>query len=410
MKSCVKYIFLIGFLSVLLCQSALAQWSFTPTIHQSGCTGIDLSQVLSQANAALESGFRTVGFPTLAECEAARNSILSNKVSGQNYAKDGPCTYTIYWTCTPCSGHDMSSSALTPTDAFSQLKELGPEEGMAFSAPNTVESITAWFEDYERKYNSMEAVDVSNLLTGDTEYDEAYTQGLDYAGATVRENSSDYVWGTIDPAFLKQSDPEIPSSTTGQGRGVNLVDRQYLMSTDTFSLKDSYVPKPVATIDDGEIEHPLIDMVTEDLVAATDFIPGKPAQALAVANVYLYSELAKAGYEGYHDLAYKSTSDILVNALNKTTDYLVEQYSGPQYAESQLTEAITDRITEKGVTKALTVTGRPITEDVMWGGEVAKKGSVSTGSSIVSNAVNGFNLINTIKDNYEIYKEKTRAH
>ena len=121
---------------------------------------------------------------------------------------------------------------------------------------------------------------MSNLLTGDTEYDEAYTQELDFTNTTVRENSSDYVWGTIDPAFLKQSDPEIPTSTTGQGRGVNLVDRQYLMPTDTFSLKDSYVPKPVASIDDGEIEHPLIDMVTEDLVAATDFIPGSECVSL----------------------------------------------------------------------------------------------------------------------------------
>ena len=410
MKKFFKNIFLIGFLSVLLCQSALAQWSFTPTIHQSGCTGIDLSQVLSQANAALESGFRTVGFPTLAECEAARNSILSNKVSGQNYAKDGPCTYTIYWTCTPCSGHDMSSSALTPTDAFSQLKELGPEEGMAFSAPNTVESITAWFEDYERKYNSMEAVDVSNLLTGDAEYDEAYTQGLDYAGATVRENSSDYVWGTIDPAFLKQSDPEIPSSTTGQGRGVNLVDREYLMPTDTFSLKDSYVPKPVATIDDGEIEHPLIDMVTEDLVAATDFIPGKPAQALAVVDVYLVSELSKAWIDGYKYQRITETKDILLNTVDKSVNKLDEYIYYPKFAESQLSDAITKNISEKGVTKALTVTGRPITEDIKEGKEVIKKGTVSTGTSIVENAVKGFNLVNTIKDNYEIYKEKTRAH
>lgn len=397
-------------MSALLSQSAVAQWSFVPTMHQSGCMGIDLSQI----NAALASGFRTTGFPTQSDCEAARSAVLSTKMSQEIPTTNGICTYTVYYTCTPCSGHDISSSSLTPTDAFSQLKELGPEEGMAFSSPNTVESITAWFEDYERKYQSMEAVDVSNLLTGDAEYDEAYASGVETTGGTVRENSSDYIWGTIDPSFLKQSDPEIPTSTTGQGRGVNLVDREYLMPTDTFSLKDSFVPKPVASIDDGEIEHPLIDMVTEDLVAATDFIPGKPAQALAVANVYLYSELVKAGYEAHNDLAYKSTSDILVNAWDKTQDYMVKQINDyidyPKFAESQLTDAITDHITEKGVTKALTVTGRPITEDVMWGGKVKTSGSVSTGSSIVGNAVKGFNLVNTIKDNYEIYKEKTRGY
>ena len=417
-----KYLFIVCF-ACFAC-SVFGQWTFTMSLQTSGnCEGSEYAKNIfnSQASSIWSGG----GLPTKAQCEQVRSQILSIR------SNSGECT--MYFTCSECTGSDInmggsSSNLATRTDdAAAQLNQMGLEYGQAYHSPSAVEDVSAWLNEYQLKLESGNG-EVQNFTinTGDAEYEKVYAMEVESIGTTVREESSDFVWGTIDPNYLKQFDPDKATSTTGQGRGVKVVDYEYLAESDaTYSLKDSNVPKPVSDWDPNVIEHPAIDAVTEVALMTSDVLLGdaKPVKYFVDLNVNLYSELAKAAEEGLHHEKIVTTGEIWENTLNNTAkivvddaknyvEGLIQPFVNPeQYVKDQITDKVTTKvtstITEKGVVKALTISGIPITQDYKDNAGKTIYGTKTTGINIVNNAIKTLNYIDKVKEIHQNYKTRT---
>lgn len=96
-----KALFKLLFTCTAACIPAVctAQYSFSATIHGAGSS--ECSQATAYVN-KMALGIPLSGFPTKRDCENARQQIMSLRFSG------GGCT--IYYTCSPCVGTDMSRS------------------------------------------------------------------------------------------------------------------------------------------------------------------------------------------------------------------------------------------------------------------------------------------------------------
>ncbi|MBR4350579.1 MAG: hypothetical protein IKP99_07630 [Bacteroidales bacterium] len=415
-----KYLFIVCF-ACFTC-SVFGQWTFTMSLQTSGnCEGSEYAKNIfnSQASSIWSGG----GLPTKAQCEQVRSQILAIR------SNTGDCT--MYFTCSECTGSDMnmggsSSNLATRTeDAAAQLNQMGLEYGQAYHSPSAVEDVSAWLNEYQLKLeNGNGEMQSFTINTGDVDYEKAYAQEVESIGATVREEPSDYVWGTIDPNYLKQFNPEVPTKTTGQGRGVKLVDTEYMFPEgSSYSLKDSEVPKPVSDWDPNVIEHPAIDAVTEVALLTSETLLDGGTKYFADLNINLYSELAKAADEGLHHQKVVTTGEIWENTLSNTAKIMIDDakekvegfiqpFVNPeQYAKDQITgmvsEKVTSTITEKGVVKALTISGIPITQDYKDNAGKTIYGTKTTGINIVNNAIKTLNYIDKVKEIHQNYKTRT---
>lgn len=415
-----KYLFIVCF-ACFTC-SVFGQWTFTMSMQTSGnCEGSEYAKNIfnSQASSIWSGG----GLPTKAQCEQVRSQILAIR------SNTGDCA--IYFTCSECTGSDMnmggssSNLATRADDAAAQLNQMGLEYGQAYHSPSAVEDVSAWLNEYQLKLeNGNGEMQSFTINTGDVDYEKAYTQEVESIGATVREEPSDYVWGVIDPNYLKQFDPDKATSTTGQGRGVKVVDYEYLAESDaTYSLKDSNVPKPVSDWDPNVIEHPAIDAVTEVALLTSETLLDGGTKYFADLNINLYSELAKAADEGLHHQKIVTTGEIWENTLSNTAKIMIDDakekvegfiqpFVNPeQYAKDQITgmvsEKVTSTITEKGVVKALTISGMPITQDYKDNAGKTIYGTKTTGINIVNNAIKTLNYIDKVKEIHQNYKTRT---
>lgn len=415
-----KYLFIVCF-ACFTC-SVFGQWTFSMSLQTSGnCEHSEYAKNIfnSQASSIWSGG----GLPTKAQCEQVRSQILSIR------SNTGDCA--MYFTCSECTGSDMnmggsSSNLATRTDdAAAQLNQMGLEYGQAYHSPSAVEDVSAWLNEYQLKLeNGNGEMQSFTINTGDVDYEKAYAQEVESIGATVREEPSDYVWGVIDPNYLKQFDPDKATSTTGQGRGVKVVDYEYLAESDaTYSLKDSNVPKPVSEWDPNVIEHPAIDAVTEVALLTSETLLDGGTKYFADLNINLYSELAKAADEGLHHQKIVTTGEIWENTLSNTAKIMIDDakekvegfiqpFVNPeQYAKDQITgmvsEKVTSTITEKGVVKALTISGIPITQDYKDNAGKTIYGTKTTGINIVNNAIKTLNYIDKVKEIHQNYKTRT---
>lgn len=415
-----KYLFIVCF-ACFTC-SVFGQWTFTMSLQTSGnCEGSEYAKNIfnSQASSIWSGG----GLPTKAQCEQVRSQILAIR------SNTGDCA--MYFTCSECTGSDMnmggsSSNLATRTDdAAAQLNQMGLEYGQAYHSPSAVEDVSAWLNEYQLKLeNGNGEMQSFTINTGDVDYEKAYAQEVESIGAIVREEPSDYVWGTIDPNYLKQFNPEVPTKTTGQGRGVKLVDTEYMFPEgSSYSLKDSEVPKPVSDWDPNVIEHPAIDAVTEVALLTSETLLDGGTKYFADLNINLYSELAKAADEGLHHQKIVTTGEIWENTLSNTAKIMIDDAKGKvegfiqpfvnpeQYAKDQITgmvsEKVTSSITEKGVVKALTISGIPITQDYKDNAGKTIYGTKTTGINIVNNAIKTLNYIDKVKEIHQNYKTRT---
>lgn len=415
-----KYLFIVCF-ACFTC-SVFGQWTFTMSLQTSGnCEGSEYAKNIfnSQASSIWSGG----GLPTKAQCEQVRSQILAIR------SNTGDCA--MYFTCSECTGSDMnmggsSSNLATRTDdAAAQLNQMGLEYGQAYHSPSAVEDVSAWLNEYQLKLeNGNGEMQSFTINTGDVDYEKAYAQEVESIGATVREEPSDYVWGTIDPNYLKQFNPEVPTKTTGQGRGVKLVDTEYMFPEgSSYSLKDSEVPKPVSDWDPNVIEHPAIDAVTEVALLTSETLLDGGTKYFADLNINLYSELAKAADEGLHHQKIVTTGEIWENTLSNTAKIMIDDakekvegfiqpFVNPeQYAKDQITgmvsEKVASTITEKGVVKALTISGMPVTQDYKDNAGKTTYGTKTTGINIVNNAIKTLNYIDKVKEIHQNYKTRT---
>lgn len=415
-----KYLFIVCF-ACFTC-SVFGQWTFSMSLQTSGnCEGSEYAKNIfnSQASSIWSGG----GLPTKAQCEQVRSQILAIR------SNTGDCA--MYFTCSECTGSDInmggsgSNLATRTNDAAAQLNQMGLEHGQAYHSPSTVEDVSAWLNEYQLKLeNGNGEMQSFTINTGDVDYEKAYAQEVESIGATVREEPSDYVWGVIDPNYLKQFDPDKATSTTGQGRGVKVVDYEYLAESDaTYSLKDSNVPKPVSEWDPNVIEHPAIDAVTEVALLTSETLLDGGTKYFADLNINLYSELAKAADEGLHHQKVVTTGEIWENTLSNTAKIMIDDakekvegfiqpFVNPeQYAKDQITgmvsEKVTSTITEKGVVKALTISGIPITQDYKDNAGKTIYGTKTTGVNIVNNAIKTLNYIDKVKEIHQNYKTRT---
>lgn len=415
-----KYLFIVCF--VCFACSVFGQWTFTMSLQTSGnCEGSEYAKNIfnSQASSIWSGG----GLPTKAQCEQIRSQISAIRSSY------GDCV--MYFSCSECTGSDMnmggsgSNLATRTNDAAAQLNQMGLEHGQAYHSPSTVEDVSAWLNEYQLKLeNGNGETKNFTINTGDADYEKVYAQEIESIGATVREEPSDYVWGVIDPNYLKQFDPDKATSTTGQGRGVKVVDYEYLAESDaTYSLKDSNVPKPVSDWDPNVIEHPAIDAVTEVALLTSETLLDGGTKYFADLNINLYSELAKAADEGLHHQKIVTTGEIWENTLSNTAKIMIDDakekvegfiqpFVNPeQYAKDQITgmvsEKVTSTITEKGVVKALTISGIPITQDYKDNAGKTIYGTKTTGINIVNNAIKTLNYIDKVKEIHQNYKTRT---
>ena len=417
-----KYLFIVCF-ACFTC-SVFGQWTFTMSLQVSGnCSGPDAEYAKNIFNSQASSIWSGGGLPTKAQCEQVRSQFLALR------SRADECE--MYFSCSECTGSDMnmggsSSNLATRTDdAAAQLNQMGLEYGQAYHSPSTVEDVSAWFNEYQLKLeNGNGEMQSFTINTGDVDYEKAYAQEVESIGATVREEPSDYVWGVIDPNYLKQFDPDKATSTTGQGRGVKVVDYEYLAESDaTYSLKDSNVPKPVSDWDPNVIEHPAIDAVTEVALLTSETLLDGGTKYFADLNINLYSELAKAADEGLHHQKIVTTGEIWENTLSNTAKIMIDDakekvegfiqpFVNPeQYAKDQITgmvsEKVTSTITEKGVVKALTISGIPITQDYKDNAGKTIYGTKTTGINIVNNAIKTLNYIDKVKEIHQNYKTRT---
>lgn len=415
-----RFLFVVYF--VCFACSVFGQWTFSMSLQTSGnCEGSEYAKNIfnSQASSIWSGG----GLPTKAQCEQVRSQILAIR------SNTGDCA--MYFTCSECTGSDInmggSGSNLTTRtdDAAAQLNQMGLEYGQAYHSPSAVEDVSAWLNEYQLKLeNGNGETKNFTINTGDADYEKVYAQEVESIGATVREEPSDYVWGVIDPNYLKQFDPDKATSTTGQGRGVKVVDYEYLAESDaTYSLKDSNVPKPVSDWDPNVIEHPAIDAVTEVALLTSETLLDGGTKYFADLNINLYSELAKAADEGLHHQKIVTTGEIWENTLSNTAKIMIDDakekvegfiqpFVNPeQYAKDQITgmvsEKVTSTITEKGVVKALTISGIPITQDYKDNAGKTIYGTKTTGINIVNNAIKTLNYIDKVKEIHQNYKTRT---
>jgi hypothetical protein len=232
-----------------------------------------------------------------------------------------------------------------------------------------------WIQDWQHKNGSLNnAVDITNLVTGDAPFDNAYTNEMDKmvtekrAPKVDRDASADEVWGVVDSNYLKQWDPDKIEKTTASGRGVKqVVPEEKTDAEETTSQRSlaSAVPIPEGGVSD-EIEHPKIDAAS--LIGEVKGI-GLGAQILLNANINLYSELAKAYDDGINHGKIISTSEILTNAAKNT----ISDAKG--MVADAVTSGVTSTIATYGTKAALTIAGRE-----------ASEAAIKQGVSLVTNA------------------------
>ena len=171
------------------------------------------------------------------------------------------------------------------------------------------------------------------------------------------------------------------------------------------------------------IEHPAIDAVTEVALLTSETLLDGGTKYFADLNINLYSELAKAADEGLHHQRVVTTGEIWENTLSNTAKIMIDDakekvegfiqpFVNPeQYAKDQITgmvsEKVTSTITEKGVVKALTISGIPITQDYKDNAGKTIYGTKTTGINIVNNAIKTLNYIDKVKEIHQNYKTRT---
>ena len=358
-----------------------SQWSFIPQERAIGCEGS--GGYVVQYNSQLLAEFRTVGIPTQAQCEQIRSQILAIRVGGEG------CT--VYFECTPCTGSDMNLSNdpyASGMESTPSSNMIGPEIGGPNFTPTSMESINMWIQDWQRKNASLNnAVDITNLITGDRSFDDAYTKEMDKIVTekrppkVERDASADYVWGVVDPNYLKQWDPDKIGKTAVSGRGVKQVVPEAQVDpveAATQSSLGSKVPMPEGGTKEMSA-HPKIDAVTSLLKDAASLIGevkgvGVGAQILLNANINLYSELSKAYDDGINQGKSISTMEILTNAYNNTVSDVSS--AAKEMITDGVVKGTTGMITKYGVTGALKLAGRTVSEE-----------TTKQATSLVSNAV-----------------------
>ena len=369
----VKILFVSG---ILLFSSnvSYSQWSFVPQIQTSGCQGV--APYVAQSN-QLIAAYQVAGFPTRETCEQTRAQILAIRSAVEG------CS--IYFTCTPYTGSDLIGN--NPYSSGLEASPLNNIAGVGLGGPNftpsSFESVNMWIQDWQHKNGSLNnAVDITNLVTGDAPFDNAYTKEMDKmvtekrAPKVDRDASADDVWGVVDPNYLKQWDPDKIEKTTASGRGVKqVVPEEKTDAVETTSQRSlaSAVPIPEGGVSD-EIEHPKIDAVTNFAKDAASLIGevkgiGLGAQILLNANINLYSELAKAYDDGINHGKIISTSEILTNAAKNT----ISDAKG--MVADAVTSGVTSTIATYGTKAALTIAGRE-----------ASEAAIKQGVSLVTNA------------------------
>lgn len=152
----------------------LAQgWIFTFTVTSSGPCGSSLPYIPS---------FTVPYMPTQSFCESLRQQILAIRASTPVYNDRGEYIgdCSVFYTCTPCSGSDMTM----PGDNTSQPGSVsidGLAQGSAFFTPHQSKAIENWIDDYIQKMKSMGMDVYSNPpvnrdipSTGQDDFDKYY--------------------------------------------------------------------------------------------------------------------------------------------------------------------------------------------------------------------------------------------
>ncbi len=345
-----------------------SQWSFVPQIETRGCS--DVAYAISMGNSML-SGIQSMGIPTQPQCNDIRKAILQlNPIISYSDPEGGYCE--AYFTCTPCVGSDMIGN--NPYSSGLEASPLNNITGVEIGGPNftpsSFESVNMWLQDWQHKYGSLNnAADITNLITGDNPFDDAYTKEMDKmvtekrAPKVDRDASADYVWGVVDPNYLKQWDPDKIEKTTASGRGVKQVvpeEKTDAVETTSHSSLASAVPIPEGGVSD-KIDHPKIDAVTnlaKDVASLIGEIKGigVPAQVLLIVNINMCSQLAKAFDEGKNHGKIVPTGEIWSNTISNSFSDI------EGVVTNALTSGLTKTVATYGTKVGLAITGREASE------------------------------------------------
>lgn len=167
---------LISFISIIgFSYKANAQgWTFTFQLAQSGpCP--------PGAPLPILPTFPNFGIPTQGQCEALRQTILSINssfpVTDNNGNYIGDCS--IFYTCTPCTGSDISTPGQVKPG---EVSFNGQYEGEAFFTAHESSAFEDWSKDYKKQLEAFGIISILDNplnafkipLTGDQDFDAFY--------------------------------------------------------------------------------------------------------------------------------------------------------------------------------------------------------------------------------------------
>jgi hypothetical protein len=198
-----RIIFFAFFLGIF--NPAVAQWTFTPQIQNSGCSNAaTVQQYMTQLNAQLSSIFTGMGLPSQSMCEALRQQVLAIRISAPEYDNKGnyigECS--IFYVCTSCMGSDtnisdQNNSGFNQT-ASGNVTIDGLIQGTSFFTSHSSVEVEDWVQEYMQKLESLGLIDKSGAsinqlkipTTGDTDFDKFYViQSADFNPTTASTNN-----------------------------------------------------------------------------------------------------------------------------------------------------------------------------------------------------------------------------
>lgn len=286
----------------------------------SGCDGGDIEARMSlkaaeaQVNYWMNQG--KITFTTRNECEQSRSFVMSE---GSKYSSNN-CR--IRFTASPCVGSGATSES---------INVLGPSQGSSFFAPNNVDEIKNWSEDYSQKRLALDdkytMSHKESVMTGDNEFDKA-REGYTLSGF-MPKGTTGFIKNDITLSYTgfpsRKGEVIIPEDLINGERPFNSLGGS--SSDDLRMYKGDLKPVPPIiretkkeTIDwmelirdDAKFAWSIYEVLKESGVvkASNKSIPG----ALVNANINVWSETIDYSIKFYNDEPYQEKAHIISNPI-----------------------------------------------------------------------------------------------
>ncbi len=354
--------------------SAGAQYTFSVSVEINGCgndIGSNVAKEIGKQMAEQYNHDAQAGYPSLQECNAARNHFI-----GQSF-NEGACR--IRYMATPCNGPAMvtgipGAGNNDGSDGVGQ--QLGGIDRSFYSA-NPVSEVNNWNQNVElrdlvlnQKHQHLAAAP-AHQPSGDSEFDRARDEYV-LSGRMPRSNSLENIIsnGRIESVVYT------PSSKGTVRVADDFADRIYKgtsYSSDDLKMIDCDKIKPVnplAIPREKEEDHTdfwFDDVVTDVLKTAWDtagflgVAAGGSAAIVAVGGelaINLIVEDAKAFYKWHKNGEIITTNQILTNAVNKS---FLGLFDSAQHATAEKIVEKTTRATADEMNYASYGTGLAVT-------------------------------------------------